>query len=142
MSFFPISVLPPLQNNAHLFIYPFIWLLYPIPPSLPQSIPLPFHPSIHPILETSNPFTHPIPSYSIHPSTCLSLPSLSSIHSSKQVCIFTSLYAFFIHSRFQWSSNGTIRGKQCVRWKGKNGRDGWYNNYLCADEFPEKTGVP
>lgn len=34
---------------------------------------------------------------------------------------------------FTWSHNGPIPGLGCIQWYAKEGRDGWDNNYLCAE---------
>ena len=32
-----------------------------------------------------------------------------------------------------WSHSGAIPGLGCIQWYAKQGRDGWDDNYLCAE---------
>ncbi|XP_065072088.1 uncharacterized protein LOC135696579 [Rhopilema esculentum] len=40
---------------------------------------------------------------------------------------------------FTWSHNGPIPGLGCIQWYAKQGRDGWDDNYLCADVVGQKS---
>ena len=42
---------------------------------------------------------------------------------------------------FTWSTNGPVKGLQCLRWENNAfvRRKLWRNNYLCADEYPKPT---
>ena len=34
---------------------------------------------------------------------------------------------------YRWSHSGPIAGLGCIQWYAKEGKDGWDDNYLCAE---------